>query len=297
MLKYVMISYDYPLFRPPAEADNIIIQVTIGCSYNSCSFCSMYKTKKYRVRNLEDIYKDIEFFSDSYPEANKVFLADGDALSIDTDYLIEILKYIELKFKRLRRVSSYASAQNILNKSSDELSKLSDHKLNLIYYGIETGSDVILKKITKGVTQHDIIESLNRASSSRIKISATVILGLGGSQYYKEHIQESVKVINATNVNYLSTLQLGIEDDAKHNFYKHFSDFKMQSDYEILDEQKMFLKLLKPVNKIIFRSNHASNALHLSGVLPKDNARLIFEIESALKSGSSSFVPKRFRKF
>lgn len=292
-----MINYDYPLFRPPAEADNIILQVTLGCSYNNCSFCSMYKTKKYQVRDLSDIYKDIDSLATSYPAAHKIFLADGDALSLSTNTLVGILKYLKQSFPKLRRVSTYASAQNILEKSENELKLLNENNLNLIYYGIETGNDVILKKITKGVNQSDIINSLNKVSSSGIKISATVILGIGGEEYSHEHIEDTAKIINLTKVNYLSTLQLGIEDDAKDNFYKHFNDFMPLDDYRILDEQKRFLELLNPTNKIIFRSNHASNAVHLSGTLPKDTNKLLKQLEIAIQMGDDVLIPKAFRGF
>ena len=292
-----MIDYDYPLFRPPAEANNIIIQVTLGCSYNSCSFCSMYKTKSYQKRELTDIYQDIDIVAKSYPETHKVFLADGDALSLPTEYLLHILKYLQNTFPKLRRVSLYASAQNILNKSKEELKKLCDNKLNLIYYGIETGSDLILKKITKGVSQNEIISSLNKASETGMKISATVILGIGGERYSSEHIKETATIINSTKVNYLSTLQLGLEEDAKDNFYKHFNGFTPLDDSMILQEQKSFLELLNPTNKIIFRSNHASNALHLSGNLPKDKERLVKELDLALEIGNSAFIPNIFRGF
>lgn len=292
-----MINYDYPLFRPPAEADNIILQVTLGCSYNNCSFCSMYTTKKYQVRDLSDIYKDIDSLATSYPAAHKIFLADGDALSLSTNTLVGILKYLKQSFPKLRRVSTYASAQNILEKSENELKLLNENNLNLIYYGIETGNDVILKKITKGVNQSDIINSLNKVSSSGIKISATVILGIGGEEYSHEHIEDTAKIINLTKVNYLSTLQLGIEDDAKDNFYKHFNDFMPLDDYRILDEQKRFLELLNPTNKIIFRSNHASNAVHLSGTLPKDTSKLLKQLEIAIQMGDDALIPNAFRGF
>ncbi len=292
-----MIQYNYPLFRPPAEANNLIIQVTLGCSYNNCSFCSMYKTKKYEVRKLEDVYKEIDIIARAYPDITKIFLADGDALAIQTKHLVSILQYLQNSFSKLRRVSVYASAQNILAKSQDELELLQENKLTLIYYGIETGSNLILKKITKGVEQGDIVKSLNLASDSGIKISATVILGIGGEKYSKEHIEETVKIINATRVNYLSTLQLGLEEDAKENFYKHFSDFTSLNDIQVLQEQKKFIKLLNPINKIIFRSNHASNALHLSGTLPKDKDRMLQEIDDALEVGASAFIPNELRGF
>ena len=292
-----MLEYSYPLFRPPAEANNLILQVTLGCSYNNCSFCSMYKTKSYEVRKLEDVYEDIDTLSDMYPSATKVSLADGDALSLPYEHLLTLLKYLEKSFAKLRRVSTYASTQNILNKSKEELKALAKNKLNLLYYGIETGSDLLLKKITKGVNQEQVVSSLNLAHDAGMKISATVILGLGGEKYSTLHVDESAKVINAVKVNFLSTLQLGLEEDAKENFYKHFDDFSMPSDEQILREQKSFLELLNPTNKIIFRSNHASNALHLSGTLPKDKERLIQELETALSAGESAFVPEMFRGF
>lgn len=291
-----MIDYDYPLFRPPAEADNIILQVTLGCSYNNCSFCSMYKTKKYQERSLENIYKDIDNLATAYPQAHKIFLADGDALALPTETLIEILQYLQNSFTKLRRISTYASAQNLLEKSEKDLELLQENKLNLIYYGIETGNDIVLKKITKGVNQSDIISSLNKVPQG-MKVSATVILGIGGVKYTEEHIKATAKIINSVSVNYLSTLQLGLEEDAKDNFYKHFNDFTPLDDFQVLDEQKRFLELLNPSNKIIFRSNHASNALHLSGTLPKDTDKLIAQLDSAMSIGSDALIPNIFRGF
>jgi len=257
----------------------------------------MYKSKKYEVRKLEDVYRDIDTIARAYPATTKVFLADGDALSLSSEHLLILLKYLQNAFPRLRRVSLYASTQNILAKSQQELEQLRDNKLTLIYIGIETGSDLILKNITKGVGHSDIVKSLHHASDAGMKISATVILGIGGELYSNEHVEKTAEIINATKVNYLSTLQLGLEDDAKDHFYKHFNDFKPLDDLKILQEQKRFLELLNPINKVIFRSNHASNALHLSGTLPKDKNRLIKELESALEIGQSAFIPDIFRGF
>lgn len=128
-----MIDYSFPLYRPPAEADNIIIQATYGCSHNNCTFCSMYKSKKYQVRNIEELYKEIDALSIAYPDTNKVFLADGDALSLDTPYLVKLLQYLKNAFPRLSRVSVYGTAQNVLEKSQEDLRLLYDNKLTLIY--------------------------------------------------------------------------------------------------------------------------------------------------------------------
>ncbi len=293
----MQLNYDYPLFRPPAEANNIILQITLGCSYNACSFCSMYKDKKYQVRDINSIYEDINTLASNYPDTIKVFLADGDALAVKSEFLLLILQYLNKKFKKLRRVSLYASAQNILSKSDEELNLLYKNNLKLIYFGIESGNDTILKKITKGVTQEEIITSLNIASKAKIKISATVILGIGGSNYSIEHIKDTAYIVNNTTINYLSTLQLGLEEDVIDKFYSNFDDFIPLNDFDILDEQKRFIELLNPKNKVIFRSNHASNALHLSGTLPKDKNRLLEELNIANSIGENALISPLHRSF
>lgn len=292
-----MINYSFPLYRPPAEANNIIIQATYGCSYNNCSFCSMYKSKDYKVRDIQELFKEIDTLASSYPDASRIFLADGDALSLETSYLVELLIYLKKAFVKLGRVSLYATAQNLLEKSEEDLKLLRDHHLSLIYFGIETGHDPLLKKINKGVTSAQMITALNKAFNAGIKTSATVILGIGGEEYTQEHIKDTAILINNTRVTYLSTLQLGLDEDVKERFLNHFDDFKMLSDTQILQEQKRFLELLNPSNKVIFRSNHASNALHLAGTFPKDKARLIQEVQEALERGKSALVPTMFRRF
>jgi len=289
--------YTYPLFRPPAEANNLIIQITYGCSYNNCSFCSMYKDKKFTIRTLEKVFQDIDRLKVHFPDTTKIFLADGDALTLGTDSLLKILQYLNNSFPNLRRISLYASAQNLLSKSVKELELLQENNLKLIYFGIETGDDTLLKKITKGVSKQEIIDSLNLASQANIKISSTIILGIGGKTYTKEHIQNTADIINKTQVTYLSTLQLGLEEDVEEEFYKNFEDFIPLNDLEVLEEQYNFIKELNPANKVIFRSNHASNALHLKGTLPKDKKRLLEELEFTQTLGESALIPKHFRGF
>jgi len=289
--------YTYPLFRPPAEANNIIIQVTYGCSYNNCSFCSMYKDKKFQTRALEDIYEDIDLLASNYPTASRIFLADGDALTLDTNTLLKILQYLNKSFLKLRKVSLYASAQNILSKSKEELQTLYQNNLKLVYFGIETGDNTVLKKITKGVSKEDMIEALNKVSRADIKISATVILGLAGKKYTKQHVKNTADIVNKTTINYLSTLQLGLENDVIEKFYKHFDDFIPLNDIEVLDEQKRFIEQINPTNQVIFRSNHASNALHLKGTLPKDKIRLLKEVLIVENLGEDALIPKQFRSF
>ena len=292
-----MIDFSFPLYRPPAEADNIIIQATLGCSHNRCSFCTMYKTKRYTIRPLNEIQQEVEVLAHAYPNANKVFLADGDALALQTDHLAKLLRLLKTSFPRLSRVSLYATAQNFLEKSVDELKELRAGGLSLAYFGIETGSDALLSKIDKGVNADQMIEALHRAHEANIKISGTVILGIGGIEYTREHIRDTAELINAAPITYLSTLQLGLEEGVKDRFLKAFDSFTPLNDLQILHEQRELLSLINPSQKIIFRSNHASNALHLSGTLPKDSEKLMAQIDEALKAGEGALIPKWFRGF
>lgn len=292
-----MFEYDYPLYRPPAEANSLIIQASLGCSHNACTFCSMYVTKKYKVRSIEELHQEIGLLSETYPETQRIFLADGDALGLATDHLLKILELLNKYFKNLRRVSIYASAGNLLEKSIEELAILKEHKLSLIYFGVESGNDELLKKIKNGAGHNEIVEALNKASEAGLKISATVILGLGGLKHSSEHIQDSAKLINKIKVTYLSTLQLGLENSIKKRFLSPFESFTALNDIQMLEEQERFVKALNPPNKVIFRSNHASNALPLKGTLPKDKDKLLEQIEYAKKFSDDMLVPKVFRGF
>ena len=274
-----MISYHQPLYRPPAEANSIIIQATLGCSFNKCTFCTMYESKEFVERPLEEVFLDIDNMANSYNDANKMFLADGDALAIKTNQLVKILDYAYSKFPKLRRVSVYASAFNLHDKSLDELKLLKEKGLNLIYYGIESGSFEVLKKIQKPISNEKMCDGLAKTYDAGIKTSVTVILGVAGKKYSKLHIEQTAKILNQIKITYLSTLQLMLESHTKKRFIKNFDgEFELLSTKEMLEEQKYFLELLNPTNKVIFRSNHASNTLALAGTLPKDKNRLIDEV-------------------
>ena len=292
-----MIHYSEPLFRPPSEGNNLILQVTHGCSYNKCTFCSMYRTKKYEEKSLEEIFKDIDTLSQYYPQTTRVFLADGDALAMHTQTLVSVLNYLHKKFVHLRRVSSYASPLNLELKTLDELICLRENGLKQIYFGIETGSDILLKKIQKGSSFKKMKTGLLKASAANMKISATVILGVGGKQYTQEHIEKTALLVNETKINFLSTLQLGLQQSEQEEFFKKFDyAFEFLDDKEMLKEQLAFLEALNPTNQVIFRSNHASNAFALAGNLPKDKMRLMFELKQALEN-ENSMIPSWLRGF
>jgi radical SAM superfamily enzyme YgiQ (UPF0313 family) len=287
--------YDQPLFRPPSEGENLIIQATLGCSFNQCSFCVMYRSKQYVERPLDEVITDIRQAATDWPDAQRVFLADGDALALPTEHLLALLRELAASFPRLTRVSCYATPGNIQRKSAEELALLREHKLNLLYFGIESGSDLILKKITKGATQRRMAEVLHKAHASGMKVSATVILGLGGNTHSDEHIDGTIDLLNNAPVTYLSTLQLYLDESIAEEFQRKFGEpFEMPDDLAILKEQERFISGLNPPQPVIFRSNHASNALALAGNLPKDKEKLLLQLREAM-AGQRALRPHFMR--
>lgn len=277
-----MLDYDFPLWRPPSEGDNLIIQATLGCGFNGCTFCSMYKRKDYRERPLAEVFADIEAAARAWPGAHRVFLADGDAYGLPTDALAAICDKLKQCFPNLTRVSAYATPFNLLKKSVEEIRLLKERKLSLVYLGIESGSDLMLKKIAKGTSKH-MEQGLLRATEAGLKISATVITGLGGKAHWQEHIDATADLINRAPVTFLSTLQLGLEAEVAPRFFERFGEpFEWQDDVAVLEELHRLVERLDPPSPVIFRSNHASNALPLAGTLPKDKAKVLAQIEQAL---------------
>lgn len=292
-----MISYDEPVWRPPSEANSFILQVTLGCSFNRCSFCSMYRTKEFAVRDLEDTFRDIDRVAAAVPDVRRVFLADGDALVAPTDHLLLVLDRLHARFEQLQRVSSYALPVNFRQKSDAELESLKAAGLKLLFYGIESGSRDIMRRITKGATPEVMIDGLSRARAAGMKVSATVVLGLGGTKRWKDHIDGTVALVNQVPLNFLSTLQLGLDASVEAEFMHKFREpFEWQDDLGLLREQRRLVSGIAPPRPVIFRSNHASNALPLKGTLPKDRDRIVAVLDAAL-DGDVPLVPPAWRAY
>ena len=285
-----MLDYDMPLYRPPSEAENLILQVTLGCSFNKCSFCSMYRTKDYELRSIDDLKKDIERAARLDPQARRVFLADGDALGAPTEHLLRVTELLHKSFPELQRITSYAWPLNVLNKSPEELIELRAAGIKLLYVGIETGDDELLRIIRKGANAKMHGETIEKSRAAGMKVSATVILGLGGKKYWQQHVKGTAELINDSPPNYLSTLQLGLAPNIENEFTERFKgQYVPQDDDGMLLEQRELLSLMAPTRPVIFRSNHASNALALAGNLPKDSKRLINEVDDV----RLGLLPKR----
>lgn len=290
-------SYHYPLYRPPSEANSLIFQVTLGCSFNKCSFCNMYRSKVYVERPWLEIKAEIDLASDSLLNARRIFLADGDALNLPTGKLIQILDYVHDKFPRVERISCYAMPKNLLQKNKDELLDLRRSGLTMLYIGIETGSNLILKKVTKGATATGIVKGCLRALDCGFTLSCMIILGLGGKKYTEEHIKDTAKVISEISPHYLGALALILDEGVYQEFMTKFGEkFEHLNDLELLDELSQLVKNLHPKSDLIFRANHASNVYSIGGTLPADRDKLLSLIVE-LKNNPVMLKPKILRRF
>ena len=274
-----MLNYDAPLYRPPSEANSLIFQVTLGCSFNQCSFCDMYRSKEYSERTWDEVKGEIDMMAKIMPDTQRVFLADGDAINLSTEYMVKILKYIREKFPSIERISCYAMPMNLLKKTPEDLQELYDAGLNMLYLGIESGSDIVLRKVTKGATSKTIIKACNKAKDVGFKLSCMVILGLGGKKYSKENAIETGKVISASKPDFVGALTLYLENGIKDEFItKWGGEFVKINDNESLEELELLVSNINAENQIVFRANHGSNAYNIAGTFPQDKDEMLEKI-------------------
>jgi radical SAM superfamily enzyme YgiQ (UPF0313 family) len=292
-----MLNYAEPVYRPPSEAKSLIFQITIGCSFNECSFCDMYRNKEYSERSWDEVKAEIDLMAKQLPDTTRIFLADGDALNLSTDYMVKIVEYLYNNFQKLERVSCYAMPMNLLKKTPEELKRMNEAGLNMLYLGIESGSDIILKKITKGATSETIIRACRKAIENGFTLSCIIILGLGGKTYSQEHIKETARVVNASSPHYLGTLTLILETGVKEEFLTKFGEkFHPINDDEALVELQNLVEQIDVKEKMIFRANHGSNAYNIGGTFP-DEKNVILEKISWLKEHPENVRPEGFRAF
>lgn len=274
--------YEGNVYRPPSEAYSLIVQITIGCSHNQCTFCSMYKDKKFRKRKTHEIIEDLKEARKNYTKVRRIFLADGNALALKTEYLKEILVKIKELYPECERVGIYAAPKDILRKPIEDLKELNSLGLGIAYLGVESGSNEILKKIKKGVYSEEMIEAGKKIISSGIKLSVTLISGLGGKKKWKEHAVESAKVINKIDPHYLGLLTLLLDSQTEMYAEVKAGELELLSPKEVMEETKLLISNLDITN-CVFRSNHASNYVPLEGTLSNDKDKLLRQIEEALK--------------
>ncbi len=275
------IQYEQPLFRPPSEARSLILQITSGCSWNKCAFCEMYASKSFKIKPFSEIKNEIEQIANFAYPFNKVFLADGDAMVLSVDKLLEIVKEIKNKLHKVRRISIYARPSDFARKSLSELKELKSGGLDLAYVGAESGDDELLRLINKGETYKSTVEGLQKAKEAGIKLSVMILNGLGGKELSRQHAINSAKLINEIQPEYLSTLVLSFPYGEQHFKNRYAGEFTMLNKFELIEEMSVFLKHLE-LKQTVFRSDHASNYLVLKGILSKDKEMLLSKINDVL---------------
>ncbi|MDW7670517.1 MAG: radical SAM protein [Bacillota bacterium] len=277
-------TYEAPIYRPPSEARSLILQLTLGCSHNQCTFCYMYKGKPYRVKSREEMWEHLAWGKAMDPGARRIFLADGNVLGLDTSLLLEILTALYREFPSLERVSVYGGPRDILGKTPEELAALRQAGLQLVYLGVESGSDAVLQQVHKGVTAEEMITAGVRVRQAGLLLSCMLISGLGGTTHWREHALESARVISVINPDYLSLLTLLVEENTPLHRQIRQGLFQPLPPEDVLEETRLLLEHLQ-LNGCTFRSNHPSNYLNLSGVLNRDQDRLLAQIQAARQEG------------
>lgn len=287
--------YHGMVVRPPSEADSYILQVTYGCSHNRCTFCGTYVDKPFRARRTEEVLEDIALAQSQLPDTRRVFLADGNALVLDTERLVTILDSLNSGFPRLRRVGIYANARDILGKTDADLAVLQQRKLEIVYLGLESGSDEVLRRIHKGITAAEMVEAVHKARRAGMRASVIAILGLGGTDLSAQHAEETGRVVNAMDPEYLSMLTLMLVPGTELHRQWQSGTFELPEPADLLHELRQLIARLDGLSRCIFRTNHASNYLPLAGTLSRDKARLLATIDEALPQGRSALRPEMWR--
>jgi radical SAM superfamily enzyme YgiQ (UPF0313 family) len=272
-------KYEGMIFRPPSEADSLILQVTVGCSYNRCTFCSAYQGKRFRIKSFEEIKEDIDEVS-RY-KIGRVFLADGDALSIPQKRLLQILSYLKEKFNGLERVGIYANAKDILRKDVEELKALKDLGLGILYLGLESGDPEVLKRIKKNATVDQMIHAGKRVKESGILLSVTVILGLGGVEGSLRHATETGSVLSAMDPDYVGALSLMIVPGTPIAEEIETGRLVLPTPFGLIQELEAMITHCQ-FTHCFFASNHASNYLPLRIQMPEQKEEALQRIREVL---------------
>ena len=291
-----VIQYEGSLYRPPSEANSLILQATLGCSYNECTFCGMYRDKRFRVRPFEELQREIAWARDELgPHVAKVFLADGDALVAKASFLGRVLDEVRDAFPNLRRVSCYASPQSLQVRSVEEMADLRERGLTQYYLGIETGHDQVLLDLEKGVDAAEMIRVGRKAHDAGVKLSTMVLLGAGGRALSREHAVESARVVSEINPRFVSTLVMTPIENTPLWEKDQRGEVDHLSPIELAAELREFLAALD-VKGSIFRSNHASNYLTLAGNLPRDQESMVAALDEVLAHPENArFMPEWLR--
>jgi len=286
-------KYEGMIFRPPSEAESLILQVTVGCSYHRCTFCGAYREKSFRIKTFEEIKEDIDEISSYGQRIRKVFLADGDALIISQKDLLRILDYLRTRLKGLDRVGVYANAKDILRKDLEDLRSLKDRGVGIIYLGLESGDPTVLKRIKKNATQEELIRAARKVKESGILLSVTVILGIGGVEGSRVHAEETGKVLSEMDPDYVGALSLMIVPGTPIEREIEMGKLVLPSPFGLIQELEALIGNCH-FSRCFFASNHASNYLPLRIQMPEEKDEALERIREVLRKKDPNLLRPEF---
>ena len=286
--------YEGNIFRPPSEAYSLLVQVTVGCAHNKCTFCSMYKDKKFHIRKLEEVLEDLEWARAYYPRIERIFLCDGDALCLANSKLLPILERIRQLFPECERVTVYGRATDALKKTDEELRELFEAGITMVYMGAESGSEKVLADINKGETRQQIIDGVKKVEASGMKASVPFISGLAGRAGWEEHAIETGKMLSEMSPSYAALLTLMVDPSVPIAEEIRSGRMELLTPEEVIAETLLMLKNTEVTKTCIFRSNHASNYLSLKGNLPEDKEAMMALLREAMNN-HDMLKDERFR--
>lgn len=286
-------NYEGIIIRPPSEADSIILQVTVGCSHNHCTFCGAYKDVAFRVKEDVIIDQDIEFAARHFSRQKRVFLADGDVLILPQHRLENLFKRIRTHLPQVKRISLYGNGKSIRNKSLSDLMSLKKLGLSRIYLGVESGDDHVLAEINKGETAESLAAAGRKVMKAGIFLSTTVILGIGGFKYSEKHASATASLLNRISPNQVAALTLMVLENTPLAGQVHNKTFHLLDAPGYLNELRSLVENLS-LDRVQFMANHSSNYLPISGRLARDKERILSEIDQAIL-GYTDLVPDRLR--
>lgn len=291
------LNYIEPVFRPPSEAFSLILQVTNGCSWNKCTFCDMYtqEQKRFKPKPQQDIDKELAQVVLSGQPVRRVFLADGDAMALSFRRLKAILESIQAALPAVQRVSAYCLPRNLNNKTVEQLSELRSLGLSLLYVGCESGDNEVLEKIVKGETFDSSYQALTKISQAGLKSSVMILNGMGGQLLSEQHAINSARLMNLSQPDYLATLVVSLPNGEQRIQSGFKGQFEMLTQTQLFSEIRLFLETLD-LKKTIFRSDHASNYLILKGVLGKDKAKLLAQVDQAIRHPEQAALRQEWQR-
>jgi len=274
--------YEGDIYRPPSEAYSLLVQVTIGCTHNKCTFCKMFKNKKFRVRALEEVLEDLAWARQRYRRVERMFLCDGDALALSNRRLMPILEYIKENFPECERVTIYGRANDVNKKSMEEMKELYEAGITMVYIGAESGSDKVLKDVNKGVTRQELIDAVRKIEDCGMEASVTFISGLAGKDGWEDHAIQTGTMITEMNPSYVGLLTLIVEPNVPMYDDIQSGKLRLLSPEEVMQETLLMLEHTHVDKKCVFRSNHASNYVSLRGDLPQDKEKMMDMLKKAM---------------